>query len=256
MMRYRATLAYDGSAFEGFQRQAEGTPTIQAAVEHALQQVTQQVVTVVGAGRTDSGVHASGQVIAFDVTWKHTPGDLLRALNARLPPEIALQDIAEAAPDFHPRFSALARRYRYSVVCAQERQPLWLTRAWHIQKQPDVRRMNDAARLLIGTHDFAAFGKAPDEDGHTVREIMASQWYIAPYQDTEVYEYRVKANAFLQHMVRRLVGAMIDLGCGKITLWQFEDAFRRADPTALKTSAPPQGLILEAVFYPENKLVK
>src|SRR5512143_20604 len=118
-MRYRATLAYDGTAYTGFQRQAEGLVTVQGAVEQAINKVTEQAVTVIGAGRTDSGVHATGQVITFDVTnWNRGDEVLLRAINANLPGDIALQDLSPAPPGFHPRFSAQSRLYRYDVVQA------------------------------------------------------------------------------------------------------------------------------------------
>ena len=117
-------MAYDGSAYQGFQRQAGETPTIQGAVEAAIFKITQQPVDVIGAGRTDSGVHASGQVIAFDVEWTHDDAQLLNALNAVLPPDIALQSIARA-PGFHPRFDAHSRVYVYTIIHAQQRQPFW-----------------------------------------------------------------------------------------------------------------------------------
>src|SRR5262245_31730658 len=129
-MRYRATVAYDGTAYLGFQRQAGDAPTIQGTLERAIQAVTQQTATVVGAGRTDTGVHALGQVIAFDVEWGHSDDDLLRAINANLPNDIAFQDIARQ-PDFHPRFDARSRVYVYQLIQSLHRQPLLRYRAWH-----------------------------------------------------------------------------------------------------------------------------
>src|SRR3954451_16689750 len=135
-MRYRATLAYDGTAYQGFQRQASGIPSIQAAVEEAIAYVSGQQVMVSGAGRTDTGVHASGQVIAFDVEWAHKDQDLLRALNARLPQDIALQDICQQ-PGFHPRYDALSRLYRYRVLVAVQLQPLLRERVWQLRRSVD-----------------------------------------------------------------------------------------------------------------------
>ncbi len=254
-MRYRATLSYDGAAYQGFQRQAGDTPTIQLALEEAIARITQQRVTVIGAGRTDTGVHASGQVIAFDVEWKHDPHALLRALNSVLPENIALQDIAEAEPDFHPRFRAIARQYRYTVIIAAQRQPLLRHRSWQLREALAVEAINATAEMLIGTHDFGAFGKSPD-GGHTIRTVEKTCWRVNTVGKSAVYEYEIIANAFLQHMVRRIVGALVDVGRGRLTYEQFEDGFRRADPAVFKTLAPPQGLVLEAVFYPEDKLVK
>src|SRR6185503_8073316 len=131
-MRYRATLAYDGTDYQGFQRQIGDTPTIQLAVEKAILAVTGQTATVNGAGRTDAGVHATGQVIAFDVDWNHGDAALLRAINANLPDAIALQDI-ETAPGFHPRFDAIARLYRYRVFQADQRQPMMRLQNWCVR---------------------------------------------------------------------------------------------------------------------------
>jgi tRNA pseudouridine38-40 synthase len=254
-MRYRAALSYDGAAYQGFQRQAGDTPTIQLAVEDAIARVTQQRVTVVGAGRTDTGVHASGQVIAFNVEWKHDLKALLRALNSVLPVDIALHNIAEAPPDFHPRFRAIARQYRYTVIVAEQRQPLLRHRTWQLREPITIEVMHTAAGILTGTHDFGAFGKSPD-GGHTIRTVEKTSWQVRTSGAVTVYEFEVIANAFLQHMVRRMVGSLVDVGRGRLTQEQFEDAFRRADPSVFKTLAPPQGLVLEAVFYPEDKLVK
>jgi len=254
-MRYRATLSYDGTAYQGFQRQAGETPTIQLALETAITRITQQRATVIGAGRTDTGVHATGQVIAFDVEWKHGTPALLRALNSVLPEDIALQAIAEAAPEFHPRFSANARQYRYTVMVGGQRQPLLRQRVWHLREPLTVELLHKSAGILLGSHDFGAFGKSPD-GGHTVREIITTRWHVTQLHEAYRCEYEIVANAFLQHMVRRIVGALVDVGRGRLTPERFEEAFRGVDTTALKTLAPPQGLVLEAVFYPEDKLVK
>lgn len=254
-MRYRATLSYDGAAYQGFQRQAGETPTIQLALEEAIARITQQRVPVIGAGRTDTGVHANGQVIAFNVAWKHEPAALLRALNSVLPEDIALQDLTEAAPEFHPRFSATARQYRYSVLVTPTRLPLLRQRVWQIGEPLRQQAMQACAQMLLGNQDFGAFGKSPD-GGHTIRTVLASGWQERQQGAAIVWEYEIVANAFLQHMVRRIVGALVDVGRGRLTCEQFEDSFRRVDATAFKTLAPPQGLVLEAVFYPENKLVK
>ncbi|MBZ0292211.1 MAG: tRNA pseudouridine(38-40) synthase TruA [Anaerolineae bacterium] len=245
--RYRATLAYDGSGYQGFQRQAEGIPSIQGAVEQAIQQVTQQSVTVIGSGRTDSGVHATGQVIAFDVMWKHSELDLLRAVNAVLPEQIALQDITRQE-GFHPRFDARARRYAYTVVNALQRQPLLRNRTWHIWSKLDVAAMAAAAAMLNGEHDFGTFGQPP-QGTSTVRVIFHSAWAVYPEVYGQRLVYTVKGNAFLQHMVRRIVGLMVDVGLGSIDVEAFARAFQAADISQSGTVAPPQGLVLEAVYY-------
>ncbi len=249
--RFRATLAYDGSAYKGFQRQAGNTPTIQGVVESAIEKVTQQRVTVIGAGRTDTGVHAEGQVISFDVVWRHDDETLLRAINANLPDDIALQNIRQHE-GFHPRFDAVARVYRYTVVQAAQRQPLLRCRAWQIMRPLDDASMVEAASLLVGVHDFAAFGKPP-QGTNTVREIYRSQWDTKPTQYGIMHEYRIEATAFLQHMVRRIVSSLIAVGQGTLTLDQFSGALTSGEMLDGVTLAPPHGLVLEAVRYPTDE---
>lgn len=251
VVRYRATLAYDGSAYAGFQRQAEGRRTIQGEVERAIAQVTGQQVTVIGAGRTDTGVHAEGQVIAFDVAWQRDDETLLKALNATLPDDIALQDIRQHE-GFHPRFDAVARIYRYTLVQTSQRQPLMRHRGWHIYGELDVGAVRQASSLLMGRHDFAAFGHAPQGD-NTVREVLRSEWKTEETQTGVLHVYHVEANAFLQHMVRRIVGVLVEVGRGRLSLDAFREALTSGVMVNGVTLAPPQGLVLESVRYPSDE---
>jgi tRNA pseudouridine38-40 synthase len=256
VVRYRAILAYDGVRYDGFQRQASGIPTIQGAVEEAIAQVTAQAVTVIGAGRTDSGVHAAGQVIAFDVAWKHSSDALLNAINAVLPDDIALQDLAmvqetasgEVVADkrgFHPRFDAVSRVYKYTVYPAAQRNPLLRQRVWHVRASLDVEALRQSSALLLGEHDFGAFGKPPQGD-NTVRTVMRSDWV----SEDALLIYHIEANAFLQHMVRRIVGMLVTVGRGAMRVSEFEAIFQRGEIVATAPLAPPQGLVLEQVKYP------
>ena len=253
VIRYRATLAYDGTRYDGFQRQADGIPTIQAAVEEAIAQVTGQSVIVIGAGRTDAGVHAAGQVIAFDVAWKHSSDALLNAINAVLPDDIALQDLAmvgDIVPGergFHPRFDAVSRVYKYTVYPAAQRNPLLSSRVWHVRATLAIAPMQQAAMLLIGAHDFGAFGKPPQGE-NTIREVMRSEWT----SEGALLIYSIEANAFLQHMVRRIVGMLVTVGRGAMTVSEFEAIFRSGKIAAKVPLAPPQGLVLEQVKYPSD----
>lgn len=251
MTRYRATLAYDGSAYQGFQRQREGIPTVQATVEAAIAQVGQAVVTLVAAGRTDTGVHATGQVIAFDLDWRHSTGDLLRALNAVLPADIALRDLCEATGRFHPRFDAQARRYRYRVLNVQQRDPLTRQRTWQVHQALDFNTMQQAAVMLVGRNDFGAFGHPPQGD-NTVRDVFVSTWAQHPVEAGTQFVYTVEATAFLQHQVRRMVGMMVDVGRGHLSLADFTAVFTAAELVGATTLAPPQGLCLEKVRYPDD----
>lgn len=252
MTRYRARLAYDGTAYQGFQRQAEGVPTIQSVVEQVVARVTQQQVTVIGAGRTDAGVHATGQVIAFEVQWTHGDEALLQAINALLPDDIALQDIRQHE-GFHPRFDALSRLYVYRVVEAEQRQPLWMRTAWQVRPPLNLSAMQQAASMLVGTHDFAAFGNPPQGE-NTVRDLFRSVWTAQPQPYGRLLVYEIEATAFLHHMVRRIVGVLVDVGRGRLNMDEFAQIFRSADLSLIKTTAPPQGLFLEKVRYPDDPI--
>ena len=251
MTRYRATLAYDGTNYSGFQRQRKGLRSIQGAVETAITAATGQTVTVIGAGRTDKGVHASGQVIAFGVIWKHSAEALMSAINAVLPDDIALQEIAvlaEAAVDawdFHPRFTAQARVYKYTVYAAPQRNPLLRSQAWHVRAPLDLGGMQQAADLLLGEHDFAALGQATAGEV-TIRRVLRSEWT----REGQLLIYRVEASGFLKHMVRRIVGLLVAVGRGALTVAEFEAILLSREIPGGIALAPPQGLVLEQVKYP------
>jgi tRNA pseudouridine38-40 synthase len=211
------------------------------------------VVRVIGAGRTDAGVHATGQVIAFDLIWKHDDDELIRAVNANLPNDIALQRIYRAEPDFHPRFSATSRMYQYFVFEAQVRQPMMARMAWWVKpprfQRLDVDAMNWAAAKLLGTHDFASFG-APTQGDSTTRRVFQSEWFIeVPSQGTRLLSYRVEANAFLYHMVRTIVGTLVEVGLNRMSIAEYIEAFQAADRARISRMAPPHGLTLTEVSY-------
>lgn len=242
--RYAARLAYHGAAYYGFQRQVADQPTVQATVEDALAAISGQAVTITGAGRTDSGVHASGQVIAFALDWDHGPHTLRRAANAHLPPDVALQRVIQAPDDFHPRFDARRRTYLYRLLTAPVRDPLRRDRVWHWRQSLDVTAMQAAAAQLVGEHDFATFGQAPQGD-NTVRHIYVATLAAAG----DELHFTVTANAFLQRMVRSIVGTLVDVGRGKMTVAAFGAALQAAQRSRAGPSAPPQGLVLTRVLY-------
>jgi tRNA pseudouridine38-40 synthase len=242
---FRATVQYDGTAYLGFQRQRRG-PTIQAALENTLAEMTGHPVRVIGAGRTDTGVHALGQVVSFTIEWpdRHGPQALLKAMNAGLPPDIAVTDIAGAPPGFHPRFDARRRTYEYHILYHPVRQPLWRHRAWYIRREPDIDRMNAAAALLVGSQDFATFGRAPVGD-NTVREVYEAAWR----RSGERLVFRITANAFLNRMVRSLVGSLKEVGVGRWPVEEFAAALAACDRQRSATAAPAHGLYLMSVEY-------
>jgi len=243
-MRYRALVEYDGTNYYGFQRQRDDQPTIQAELEIAIGHLASRPVVVTGSGRTDSGVHALGQVVSFDFEWQHSPDALLRAINANLPDDVALIAVEETSPGFHPRYDAISRVYEYHVYNSTTRRPLRRLRSWHVPKSLDVGRMNQAAGILLGSHDFATFGNAP-QGSNTVREVFAADWKWRG----ELLVFSVGANAFLYHMVRSLVSSLCAVGDGSWTKHDFEKAFRARDRSQARSLAPPYGLYLVRVVY-------
>ena len=255
MERYQVILAYDGAGFVGFQRQASDSAeqTVQGVVESALYRLGWQGPAILAAGRTDTGVHASGQVIAFDLNWPHPVEALQAALNANLPPEVSARRVSIARADFHPRYDARARRYRYQIYCQAVRDPLLERYAWRVWPVVKLERLHQAASRLIGEHDFAAFGTPPKAGGPTVRTVFQATWK-AGKEDRLVFE--ICANAFLYRMVRRLVGFQIEIGQGRCSLQELEECLCGNAKTIVNGLAPAYGLTLVEVLYPTAELSK
>lgn len=240
---FRAVVAYDGTDYHGFQIQA-GAPTIQGELERVMAGLTGEEVRVVPAGRTDAGVHAWGQVIAFRAKWRHNVPSLQRALNALLPPEIVVRELALAEPDFHPRFSAHSREYRYRILNQTWPSPLTSRYTCHVATPLNVAAMAEAGNALVGVHDFAAFGQAPQGD-NTVRQVYRAQWQE---QGLELI-FEIEANAFLRRMVRSLVGTLLLVGSGRLDVAGFKDVLKSGERGRAGPPAPPQGLCLVRVNY-------
>lgn len=242
-MRLRATVAYDGTDFHGFQRQANAR-SVQGELEAALGRICRQPVTVAGAGRTDAGVHATGQVIAFEATWRHTLDELQRAANSELPEDVAMVDLEPCEPGFHPRFSARSRVYEYRVTETPVRRPLSRRYEWQIDHPLDAAAVARAAGWLVGTHNFAAFGTAPQGDG-TVRTVTRADWAGA----AGAWRFTIEANAFLFRMVRRIVATLVRAGSGQIDPDEVKDILASGDSRRVKGAAPACGLCLVQVNY-------
>jgi tRNA pseudouridine38-40 synthase len=243
-VRIKAVIAYDGTDYHGFQRQSpDREPSIQGTLEGALSKIGQAGV-VLGAGRTDAGVHASGQVIAFDVNWRHGLEDLQRALNATLPADIAVLDLEQTADTFHPRYDAVSRAYRYSLWNARVRNPLTVRYALHVPQALDVDAMRRALAYTIGDHDFAAFGQ-PTVGESTTRSMIRSD-VIA---DGATITIELQANGFLYRMVRRIVGTLIPIGRGEQPPEEFDRILKSIDPNQAGPAVAPNGLCLSAVNY-------
>jgi tRNA pseudouridine38-40 synthase len=249
MARYQIILAYDGTGFLGSQRQASTalsrtavSRTVQGELEQALREIGWTGRTIYLAGRTDTGTHASGQVAAFDLEWDHGLDDLLNALNANLPCDMAVREVKVAAEKFNPRFDAIARRYRYRLFCAGVRDPLRERYAWRVW--PPVTDMTPLAQIWPGMHDFAAFGTSPRPGGSTLRTVTLAEWQ----QDGDEWTFEIQADAFLYRMVRRLVFGQVAVGQGRLEVEALLKGLRNRTkvPPGL---APASGLTLVEVRY-------
>jgi len=249
MARYKLTLAYDGSGFVGSQRQTKQR-TVQGELEKALREVGWTEHSVLIAGRTDTGVHATGQVASVDLDWSHPESDLLRALNAVLPTDIAVRSVEAVDAKFHPRFDATSRRYRYKVFCQSLRDPIREQFAWRV---PAITadKLADAAKQLIGTHDFSAFGSPTTPKGTTVRTVTKAEWTQTAEDE---WHFEVQADAFLYRMVRRLVFVQVAFAQGKFPVEVITRSLAKPAPAGKRSGfpsglAPAYGLTLVEVEY-------
>ncbi len=255
--RYMAVVEYDGTEYLGFQiqgpasarrsntRTARGTDrTIQGELERSLQQVTQQAARVVGAGRTDAGVHAKGQVVHFDVRWSHPLPDLQRALNAVLAHDIALTELHQALPDFHARFDARSRAYQYTILNRPVRSPLMERFALYVAALLDAEEMNRACACLVGTHDFLPFGWPPRGE-NTVRTVLRA----GCRRSGDLVYVDLEADAFLRSMVRRVVGNLLLVGLGELSVEGMAGLLSLTHRRTPAVAAPAQGLCLVRVNY-------
>ena len=246
-MRIAIGIEYDGSAYNGWQRQRTGLG-VQERLEQALGEVANEPVEVTCAGRTDTGVHASGQVAHFDTAAGRSERGWLLGANTNLPDDICVTWVKPVDDDFHARFSAMARRYRYRILNRLVRSALYRHRAWWVHQALDHRRMHDAAQALLGEHDFSAFRAAGCQASNAVREITD----ISVRRDGDWIVLDVTANAFLQHMVRNITGTLVAIGSGEEDVAWAARVLDGGDRTRAGIAAPPHGLTLVQVFYPDT----
>ncbi|HUY81321.1 MAG TPA: tRNA pseudouridine(38-40) synthase TruA [Acidobacteriaceae bacterium] len=254
MSNWKLTLAYDGTDFHGWQVQP-GLITIQGELASAIERVTSEWTLPQGSGRTDAGVHARAQVASFALAAPIPPQNLLRALNRTLPSPIRVLTAEHAAPDFHARHSVRSKTYEYRLfrgeIC-----PPWLTRYVYALNWPlDVEKMQQAASLIIGEHDFTSFAatdpdlsqrqSGPEPQPGNVRTLVSSCWI----EEADLLIYKVRGNGFLHHMVRNLVGTFLDVGRGHIAPADIPAILSRRSRSAAGATAPARGLFLDSVEY-------
>lgn len=247
MRRIRITLSYDGADFHGWQVQP-GLPTIQSALEEVLTGIEGSPVRVEGSGRTDAGVHALGQVAAFSLTNPIPVANLVKAINRLLPRDIRVLDASEAAPDFHPRFHAVAKTYEYRILRSEICPPFDRRYVFHHPYPLDEDRIVELASVLEGEHDFSAFAASDERDelGYSkVRRIFSS----AANRRGDLLIYRVRGSGFLKHMVRNIVGVLMESGKGNLTRGDIEARLTPACTIPAGPSAPARGLFLVSVEY-------
>ena len=240
----RIVVAYDGTDFSGWQRQP-GFRTVQGCLEDAIHEMTGETPFVRGAGRTDAGVHAAGQVASFSLEARIPEAGLLRGLNSNLPADVAVLEVAEVASDFDARFSARGKVYRYQVWNHLVRSPLHARTTWHVRSALDMEIMRRAAEELRGEHDFRAF-RASDCERRTTRRVVRR---LDVERQGALLSFEIEATAFLKNMVRILVGTLVDLGRGRLPAGAVARMLESGDRTAGGVTAPPQGLTLLRVLY-------
>jgi tRNA pseudouridine38-40 synthase len=250
MRNIKLTIAYDGAAFHGWQLQP-GLPTIQGAISDAARQITQENVVIHGASRTDAGVHALGQVAHFKTASTLPAAEFQRALNALLPPAIRIVAAEEVGPDFHARWLAQAKTYRYRIYRGPVLPPFDYGRAYHYPWPLNEAAMAVAAHHFEGEHDFTSFAASEEDDAERdMMRLIHSSEIIRP-PDSDEINYVVRGRSFLRYMVRKIVGTLLDVGKGQLEPAAITDIFESRDRRRSGPTAPPEGLYLVALDYPD-----
>lgn len=259
-MRYILDISYLGTRYAGWQIQPNAN-TVQAELNRALSIVMQKEVESLGAGRTDTGVHASQLLVHFDVEVP-LPPNFQRRLNSLLPLDISVNAVfTSSKPDFHARFDAISRQYQYFIT--PQKHPLTSETAWFCYAKLDFEKMNEAAAILLKYDDFASFAKTGGQNHTTFCKITQAVWRVANQEDSlyvvkdvPLYVFTIEADRFLRGMVRAIVGTLVRVGEGKISLAEFRRIIEAKNRSQAAENAPPQGLFLTKVAYPEGFLQK
>jgi tRNA pseudouridine38-40 synthase len=258
MRTLKLTIAYDGTDFAGWQRQASDR-TVQAAIEDALLPIEGSRAIVIGAGRTDAGVHAAGQVASVVLAAAITTDDLRRALNATLPTDVRVLSIEEISGTFNAQFAATRKTYRYTIWSDGVVPPALRRYVWHVAQPLDVATMNGAAQAVVGSHDFSAFQAAGSDVVTSVRTIIESRVAVVPVEsmtlaagphvDGILLAYHITGSGFLRHMVRNIIGTLVDIGRGRKTADDMRRILESRNRALASATAPPHGLTLWRVDY-------
>lgn len=246
MQRYFAQLSFKGTNYHGWQIQPNA-PSVQETVEKALSTLLREEISVVGAGRTDTGVHASSYVLHFDVSVKIPDVQkLIFRLNCFLPPYIAFQEIWQVPADKHARFSAISRTYHYYITT--EKDPFQTETAFYYHGKLDVLKMNEASKILFEFDDFTSFSRLHTDVKTNLCKIFQAEWF----DEGEMLVFKIKADRFLRNMVRAIVGTLLEVGKGKLSLEDFRKIIEKKNRGAAGASAPAHGLFLGDIEYPEE----
>lgn len=241
---FKLVIEYDGRDYCGWQRQPNQS-SIQATLESVLQRMTREPITLHGSGRTDAGVHALGQTAHFKCRTRLNPGDLQKGMNRLLPGDIAVRSCQAVPLDFHARFSACWKRYRYRICNQPIKQAVGRQYAWQIYRPLDVAAMSQGTRHLVGQHDFKSFESSGSPRAQTIRDVMQASWQM---KDNHL-EFDIQANGFLRYMVRNIVGTLVAVGMGKMEADDIPALLTAADRRLAPATAPPHGLFLVHVAY-------
>lgn len=250
MPRLAIVTEYDGTGFVGFQVQDNGR-SVQGVLNDALSELYKTKINITGCSRTDSGVHARGHVSSLDIPFIIPEDKIPLAVNAFLPPDVAVKKAFYVRDDFSARFDSKGKRYIYRLLCSETRSPLKSRYACYISYKPDIEKMRQAASVMVGEHDFASFCAAGSSAATTVRRINSVDVRYSA-ADKEIIEIEVVGEAFLYNMVRIMAGTILYAGIGKISKEDIKDALERPDRVKTGKTLPPQGLTLEEVFYGED----
>jgi tRNA pseudouridine38-40 synthase len=259
MRNIKLTIAYDGTDFSGWQAQP-GQSTVQGALTDVLEKLTQRRVIIYAAGRTDAGVHAAGQVVNFKTQSVMTPEEFQRSFNALLPPTIRVNFAEEVGPDFHSRWDALAKTYRYRIFRGRVVPPFLWRYVLQDSYEMNFDAMSEAARHFLGEHDFTSFAASTgseedDRERNTIRTIYRSELLRVKEPDsstsTEEWVYVVRGKSFMRYMVRKMLGTLVQVGRGKLSAHDVPELFALRDRSKCGATMPPHGLCLERVEYPD-----